>query len=103
MRKQRRHFTPEQKASIIREHLLDKVPVSELCDTHGLQPTVFYRWQKDLFENAPIIFRHKNSKSPEKKLERKLNTLEEKLVHKDSVIAEIMADHIQLKKELGEL
>ena len=103
MRDQRRHFTPEQKASIIREHLLDKVPVSELCDKHGLQPTVFYRWQKELFENAPIIFRHKNAKSPHNKLERKLNALEQKLAHKDSVIAEIMADHIQLKKELGEL
>lgn len=103
MRKQRRQFTPEQKASIIREHLLDKVPVSDLCDKHGLQPTVFYRWQKELFEGAPIIFRHKNSKSPGKKLERKLDMLEEKLAHKDSVIAEIMADHIQLKKELGEL
>ena len=103
MRKQRRHFTPEQKASIIREHLLDKVPVSDLCDKHGLQPTVFYRWQKELFENGPVIFRHKNSKSPHKKLEHKVNTLEEKLAHKDSVIAEIMADHIQLKKELGEL
>jgi transposase len=103
MKKHRRNFTPEQKVSIVRQHLLDKIPVSELCDKHGLQPTVFYRWQKDLFENAPIIFRHKNSTLPEKKLERKLDTLEEKLAHKDSVIAEIMADHIQLKKELGEL
>lgn len=103
MRKQRRHFTPEQKISIIRQHLLDKVPVSDLCDKHGLQPTIFYRWQKEMFEGADIIFHHKNAKSPEKKLERKLNNLEEKLAHKDSVIAQIMEDHIQLKKELGEL
>jgi transposase len=49
MRKQRRHFTPEQKVSIIRQHLLDRVPVSDLCDKHGLQPTIFYRWQKEMF------------------------------------------------------
>ena len=103
MKKQRRHFTPEQKASIIREHLLDKVPVSDLCDKHGLQPTVFYRWQKEMFEGAPIIFQHKNTKPPERKLQRKIDALEDKLAHKDHVIAQIMQDHIQLKKELGEL
>jgi len=65
MRKQRRHFTPEQKASIIREHLLDKVPVSELCDKHGLQPTIFYRWQKELFEKRALVFERPSSARPE--------------------------------------
>jgi len=103
MKKQRRHFTAEEKAAIVREHLLDKVPISELCDKHGLQPTVFYRWQKELFENASAVFQHKNSISPERKLEQKIDALEQKLAHKDAVIAEIMEDHIALKKELGEL
>jgi len=31
------------------------VPISDLCDELGLQPTVFYRWQKEFFENgAPL-------------------------------------------------
>ena len=103
MRKPRRRFTPEQKASILREHLLDHVPVSDICDKHDLQPTVFYRWQKELFENAPALFEHKN-KGPKKHTpERKIEALNAKLAHKDAVIAEIMADHIALKKELGEL
>jgi len=99
----RRRFTPEQKISIMREHLLDKTPVSDLCDKYGLNPNVFYRWQKELFENAPIIFQHKNSKPVERRLEDKIAALQRKLAHKDAVIAEIMQDHIQLKKELGEL
>ena len=33
-------------------HLVDKVPVSELCEELGLRPTVFYRWQKELFEGG---------------------------------------------------
>ena len=37
-RKKRRHFTPEQKVSILREHLLDHTPISEVCETHNLQP-----------------------------------------------------------------
>jgi len=52
MRKERKHFTPEEKVAILRRHLVDKVPVSELCEELGLRPTVFYRWQKELFENG---------------------------------------------------
>lgn len=30
-----RHFSPEQKAAIVRRHLVDKVHVSDLCDEQG--------------------------------------------------------------------
>jgi len=59
MMRQRKSFTPEKKVSILREYLLDNVPVSDLCDKYGLNPNVFYRWQKEMFENAPAIFQHK--------------------------------------------
>ncbi|HEX3854708.1 MAG TPA: transposase [Polyangiaceae bacterium] len=42
----RRHFSAEQKAAIVRRHLLDKVPVSDLCDEHKIQPSMLYAWQK---------------------------------------------------------
>ncbi len=44
MRKKRKNYTPEEKVRIIKEHLINGVPISELCDQHQLQPTVFYRW-----------------------------------------------------------
>jgi len=103
MPKSRRSFSPEQKAAIVREHLLEKVPVSEVCDKHGLVPTVFYRWQKELFEGAAAVLAHKNRKPVSDALVRQNEALKAKLAHKDEVIAEIMADHIALKKELGEL
>ena len=56
MRKERKHFTPEEKVTILRRHLVDKIPVSELCEELGLRPTVFYRWQKELFENGATAF-----------------------------------------------
>ena len=52
MKKQRKHYTPEEKVAILRRHLLEQVPISELCDKQRLQPTVFYRWQKEFFENG---------------------------------------------------
>ena len=51
--RQRKSFTPEKKVSILREYLLDNVPVSDLCDKYGLNPNVFYRWQKEMFEKSP--------------------------------------------------
>ena len=49
MSKKRKQYTPEEKVSILRRHLLDGVPVSDLCDAHGIHPTMFYKWQKVFF------------------------------------------------------
>jgi transposase len=56
MKKQRKHYTAEEKVAILRRHLLEQVPISELCDKQGLQPTVFYRLQKEFFENGSAAF-----------------------------------------------
>jgi transposase len=45
VKKQRKHYTPEEKVAILRRHLVEAVPISDLCDELGLQPTVFYRWR----------------------------------------------------------
>jgi len=52
MTRQRRRFSGDEKVAILRRHLLEKVPISELCDEHHLAPNVFYRWQKEFFENG---------------------------------------------------
>ena len=56
MKKQRKHYTSEEKVAILRRHLLDKEPVSKLCDEIGLKPMVLYRWQKEFFENGTAAF-----------------------------------------------
>jgi transposase len=99
----RRHFTPEAKAKLLSRHLVDKVPVSQLCDEIKLQPSVFYSWQTQLFERAPLaLSAPKPAASRERQLEEKIAALEAKLAKKDSVIAEISAEYVQLKKNLGE-
>ncbi len=57
MSKHRKHYTPEEKVSILRRHLVEKVPISDLCNELKLQPTVFYRWLKNFFENGATAFR----------------------------------------------
>jgi len=104
MPNKRKRFTAEEKVGLLRLYLIEKQPVSDICDQHGLNPNVFYRWQKLFFENGAAAFAqagngHKDNQS--KKLEKKITQLQAKLSHKDEVIAEIMADHIRLKKILA--
>ena len=55
-RKQRRSFSAEQKVAVVRRHLVEGVPVSDLCDEQQISPTQFYQWQKQLFENGcPLV------------------------------------------------
>ncbi len=58
--KERKHFTPEEKVAILKRHLVDKVPVAEQCEELGLRPTVFYRWQKEFFDNGAAAFQKKS-------------------------------------------
>src|SRR5260221_667987 len=102
MKKQRKHYTPEEKVAILRRHLLEKEPISKLCDEMGLQPTVFYRWQKEFFENGVAAFEPKRPSNHSAEQER-IAYLEKKIQTKDEVLAELMAEHVALKKTLGEL
>jgi transposase len=100
MRKERKRYTAEEKVAILRQHLLDKVPVSDLCDELGLQPTVFYRWQKEFGENGAAAFQGKSRPSHQAEQQR-IEFLEKKIQTKDEVLAELMAEHVALKKVLG--
>ncbi len=110
MQKGRRKFTSEEKMAILRRHLMEKMPVSDVCDEVGIHPTLFYRWQKELFEHGAATFdrlgkngRQRSTQERQKsRLEDKLTALEKKLANKDEVIAEIMESHVRLKKSLGE-
>ena len=102
MNNERKHYTAAEKVAILRRHLLDKVPVSELCEEKGLRPTVFYRWQKEFFENGAAAFQAKGRTDQQVEKER-IEFLEKKIQRKDEVLAELMGEYVALKKELGEL
>jgi transposase-like protein len=102
MRKPRKNYTPVEKVALLRRHLIDHVPVSDLCDEHRLSPTLFYAWQKLFFENGSVAFERKNA-APENQHLRTISALRDKLQRKNEVVAELMEEHIKLKKDLGEL
>ena len=103
MNSERRHVTPQEKVAALKRHLLEKVPVSEICDSLGIAPTLFYRWQKEFFENAHTLFENgRKAKAVEDAKDAKIQQLEAKLVRKNEVMAELMEAHTELKKNLGE-
>ena len=81
---------------------MEQVPVSDLCDEYHLQPTVFYWWQKEFFENGAASF-EKASSCQKQAEQKRIQQLEAKLQIKNEVLSELMEEHIRLKKERGEL
>jgi transposase-like protein len=92
------------KVAALKRHLLEGTPVSTLCEELGIKPTVFYSWQKLLFENAYLAFDNgRKSRVAEDSKDKKIEYLESKLQRKNEVLAELMEEHTKLKKDLGEL
>jgi|SRR6516164_509574 transposase-like protein len=100
----RRFFSSQEKAAIVKRHLLEAVPISNLCDEFQINPTLFYQWQRQLFENAHLAFENgRRAKASEDAKDHKIEKLEAKLQRKNEVLAELMEEHTQLKKDLGEI
>src|ERR1700676_4831884 len=104
MTRERRHFSGPEKVAALKRHLVEKVPVSDLCDELGIAPNLFYRWQKEFFENGHTAFDNgRKAKAVEDAKDHKIKQLEAKLTRKNEVLAELMEEHTLLKKELGEI
>jgi transposase-like protein len=104
-KRNRRHFSAEEKAGAIKRHVLGGESVSSICEALGMAPNLFYRWQKEMFDHASAAFEVKGRgqrDSQANRLERENERLRGRLAHKDNVIAEITEDYVRLKKSLGE-
>jgi len=105
MIRKRKKISGTEKVALLRRHLLEGVAISALCDELGIAPTVFYRWQKEFFENGAAAFEKvsKIQREQESQRARRVEVLEAKLATKNEVLSELMEEHVKLKKELGEL
>ena len=95
----RKRYAAEEKIRILREALEDGKPISEVADRYGLHPNNIFNWRKQLFEGAVQAFQIRRTDISEKAEERKVAMLEEKLKHKDEVIAEFAEELLGLKKK----
>ena len=100
---QRRNESGQEKVKVLRLHLLEGKPVSDLCEQYKINPSLFYQWQRTFFENGARTFEGSGHARSETKLEKQLQAVEARLTRKHEVLSELMEEHIRLKKELGEL
>lgn len=100
MTEKRKYYSATQKLTILKRHLVEKTPISDLSDEYGAHPTIVLRWQKALFEGGSVVFESKGT-SKAQKLEKQVADLEEKLRRKNEVMGELMEEYIQCKKKAG--
>jgi transposase len=100
MPRQRRPFTPEQKVALLRLHLLEKKPASDICQEHNLAVNLFSLWQTQLFENGTAAFDNtgKRRKAAQVAPDRTIAALQDKRQRKNEVRAELLEEHVPLKK-----
>lgn len=99
----RRHLSAEDKVKLLRLHLLEDKPISEICDEHGIAPSQFYTWQKTFFENGTAAFdRSPRSRRVDEGASR-MAQLEARLKRKEEVISMVTEELVRTKKELGEV
>jgi transposase-like protein len=113
MSQKRKRLSGPEKLAIVKRYLVDRVPISDLCDEHGLQPSQIYRWQAAIFEHGADVFDMKNgrrSKVAESvkdakiaKLEAVVAQKEAKIAQKNEVISELMEENVLAKKASGAL
>ncbi|WP_321531046.1 hypothetical protein [uncultured Desulfuromonas sp.] len=51
MRKKRKNYTAQEKVAILKRHLVDQTPVSNLCDEYQLQCK---KWDRGTFYFTPV-------------------------------------------------
>jgi transposase len=103
--RERRTWSAAEKLAILRQFLIEKTPISDLCDRHGMQPSQVYQWQALLFEHGAAAFERKAGRqaSADTAKDRKIAHLEIKLAAKNEVIAELLEANVREKKANGEL
>ncbi len=92
----RRRWKAEEKLRIGVAGMETGVEVSDLCRREGINPTLFYGWKKKLLSGAVKIFDESASRPPAEAVRT-----EAELTRMKSVVAEITAENLELKKTLS--
>ena len=95
--KARRHFSPEQKATIVRRHLAAKEPVSGLADEFQIQPSQIHLWAKQVLDQADRAFQSSGNRKTTPYVEQtRLTALEADLARKNAAVAELLEQCVRL-------
>lgn len=100
-----RVFTPEQKATILRRQLADKVGMSELCDEYQLAPSLICPWQRQALEPLTAELQDgRTARGAEQTAsadQARVAALQALIAKKDQINVEVSQKHLDLKEQRG--
>lgn len=98
----RKHYTSEEKTKILRDYIENNLAISTVSDKYGLHPNIIYRWKKQMYESAPEALSQTKKKTDKLLIEAERQNAELKvlLAKRESLIAELVEDNINLKKKV---
>jgi transposase-like protein len=88
-----RKWSPKEKLEIVLEGLKDESGISAICRSKTISTTQFYKWKQQLLGSAEAIYH-----SPNNKPSIKEEQLRQENQRMKSVIAEVIAENLELKK-----
>jgi transposase len=94
----RRRWTASEKLRVVLAGLDGSVEISELCRREGINPTQYYGWKKQLVTSSAKVFADGRESKPSSREQR----LEAENARLKSVVVEITAENIDLKKGLSD-
>jgi transposase len=97
-KKKRRRWTARDKLRVVLAGLDGSVEISELCRREGINPTQYYGWKKQLLTSAAKVFADGRESKPSVQQQR----LEAENARLKSVVVEITAENVDLKKGLSD-
>lgn len=100
--KPRKYLTPDQKFKIVKEQMMTKTSVVEICKKYDIVPSAYYRYQEQFLKGALEAFKTPKD-GPTKAELRKIELLEKDNGRMKNVISEIVFENVDLKKRYGEL
>ena len=90
-----RKYSAEFKVRFVLEGLKSPDGIAAHCRRHGIKEQQFYKWQQQMLSNADALFEQVPQKAA-----RKIHTLEEEIKRKESIIAAVTEEALELKKKL---
>ena len=94
----RSRYTAEEKARLVLEIVQDGKKISEVAEESKVHPNLLLSWKKQFLESAASAFKIERKDISEKAEKREIQSLKEEIARKDSVIAELAGENLEVKK-----
>jgi len=98
----KKHRKAEEKYQIVKDHLISKRQVSETCDKYKIHTNNLYRWMDEFFAGALEGMKNRKTNRQKDAEARREERLKEEIRKKDQIIAEVVAENLEVKKNLLE-